>query len=770
MRTANKLQDRSGRVEQPEEISVLDPREKPRADELIEGVEASLLGAHKLEFYSRLQDAHQYRAAWWEGQDSSGRKRKLAGATEDVFPWEGSSDVRIHLIDEVIKERCDLRMVALKRSEMRLLPSDLVLADDEESLQQAAAWRLLMEYYVKETEEEQTRELRRWADIADEFGHGILHVGWRVRTQLEKRLMAGRAVLDVMVQTALAEAEMEAQLEGAEELSEEQARAVASATEARVSALLESEGLREQLAEQLRRMDPEMPEVEAKRLARRLQDPRVEIEEEVEYFAPSVLTSLPRVRALVPFVDVFYPAETQTIKEAEWVAVQEWFTAAELREKIDSEGWDRQFVRQVLEHPGRAVDMTSLTGLGGYPWVMSGAGVGLDVVLLDGTERRNDLFQVLHVYYRATSLGNTPAVYHTVLHGSVRDRVALHDVCEEAHGELPFVELLCEPEAGILLASRGVPEISFTYQQEVKTQRDMRSDWSSLQIKPPAEVPLSMGSRLPDIRPGRMIPRRTTGGMGGITFLQVPGNIDASLEIERGARDSLNEFWARGANVDPDIKLARRQAMLDEFLGKVKRVRRLMFQLAQQYAPERIRVGAIGGLEQRLEVGRDEIQGQVSMDMQFDAADLDFELVEKKIRVLQELIRPMDTEGNMPVYELLRAATTMLLPGWSRTLLRNPLEAQQDERKDELEAIALILAGLEPPYVPGKNHGLRLQVMQEAMQRPAPDGGPSRVQQTLQQSTDVQELWQNRMRFHEFQDDQTRVNPAIGRLGVERVQ
>jgi hypothetical protein len=753
-------------------LGVLQPRQKPAVKTLVDAVEASLLGAHKLEFYSRLQDAHQYRAAWWEGQHASGRK--VADPEEqrpdEIFPWPGASDVRIRLIDEIIKERVDLRMVSMKRAELRLLPSDLMLADDEEGMRRAAGWRLLMEYYLKETAKQSNRELRRWADIAEEFGHSIMHVTWQVRTQLTARELAGLQVLQAMTEQALLEAEAEAQLDGLEELTEEQAMAVASATEARVEALLSDEALVPALMEQLQQLDPQMPEVEARRLARSLQDPNVRLEEPVQYFAPAVLSSLPRLRALTPFVDVFYPAETESMEDAEWVAVQEWLSAPELREKQDSEGWDPRFVKEVLEKPGRAVDMASLTGVGGFPWVMSGAGVGLDVLMTDGTEDRRELFQVLHVYYRATSLGNTPAVYHTVVHGQVPDRAGLHEVCEEAHGELPFVELMCEPEAPLLLASRGVPEVSFTYQQEVKTQRDMRADWSSLQIRPPAEVPISHGSRLPDIRPGRMIPRRTTGGMGGITFLQVPGNIGPSLEIETAAKRSLDEFWGRGPEVDPDVKLARRQSMVDDFLGQVQEVRKKVFQLAQQYAPERIRVGAIGGLEQRLEVSREEIQGQVSMDLQFDAADLDFERVGKKIEILQTLIRPMDTEGNMPVYELLRAATTMLLPSWSRTLLRNPMEAQGDEAEDEKRAMSELLAGIEAPYVPGKNHALRLQLMQEAMQRPGADGGPSRVQQVLQESADVQALWQNRMEFHEFQVQQTQVNPSIGRLGVEPVQ
>ncbi len=772
-------------VAEEHNIERLKPREAPKIDEWIAEMTGALGTANGLSFYDRIQHCRNTRFCIWEGGNWTGTKLpvdKDADEVRDVFPWPGASDNRVPLVDELINERVALMAEATERADKRVLPRDL--NTDEGAGRSAALWQLVANYYDDVAGDYAADEMDRWCDMGEEFGHAVLRVGWRERVELEKRTITVERVKEIAAAAALAVAVSAriGEIQAAGEpvpppdesglppvLTPEELASIETAAATDVEAMLADPELREQFVAQLVEADPDMPESEARFVATRLRRDR-----EAEYYARTVIEAAPRPRALMPFIDVFYPPMTTCLEEARWIAEVEWVSGVQLRERVVNEGYDERWVEKVIEvGAGR-----SFQAVDDYAeWVLSGGSVGTSLSDLGGGEagiadtkaeddrEKEKLFQIVHLYYRATTIEGVPALYRTVLHGQVGEGMfGLHECQPDAHGRYPYVEYKREKLAPYLTGSRGIGEVTFTDQREVKIQRDMRSDLASLTVKPPVEVPWALRGKKLDLRPGRQVPRNmTAGAQGGVEWMKPPGGAEQSREIEDAARAGFDRYWGRGAEVDAEVKLVMRQRMVRQWFRAVRRVKLLEFALIQEYAPEEIRASAVRGVPVSLAVPKAEIQGQVAIDLVFDAADLDAELLGKKLELLVNGLRPLDATGILRPEAVVRMAVRSFLPGWADELLGDPVAVEQDEIDDEQKAVSLMSLGIEPRPVPGRNHALRLQVLADAM------GGPNsrRLQEIMASTPEVAELFKKRAAFHQFQVDQYQVNPDVGRLGVE---
>jgi hypothetical protein len=749
-------------------LSQLDPREKLNPEQLLKDLRGALLRANEAGFYTRLLLNLNTRYCRWDNQSEDGRKwkkdeRKLKpGDTPEVFPFPGASDARVRKVDEIIRERVGFTQAAYDRAEMRIGPRDLKV--DEDLVEQSARWGMVANYYIEDNERELRRQARRWSDLAETYGHGVLFNGWKVTSQQDRRTISSEQLMQLVGAVAVQLARQAAEAAGRQLTPDEEGMALRGAM-LQLERMIQDEGQRGALEQALMRFDPQMTPSEARRVATGLKRTG-----EAVYYVPTVRQAGPVTRALTPFVDVFYPPETVTLREALWIAMPEWVSDVELRERVVSDGYDKAWVDAVIDKgAGLCFDWSTEVAMAQFDWVASGGSVGKALAAsLKRTESR--MWQIMHVYYRATTKSGVPALYHTVLFGAVNDQAGLHECCEHAHGQYPFVERMAQPERDCLLDCEGVGEISFTYQQEIKVQRDMRVDFASLTIQPPCFVPLNHVGGSMDFRPRKQIPIRQTGGMGKPEFVKVPGDARGSQEVEDTTAKSLDKLWFRGPEVDPEVKLTMRQNLVSDFLADLKAARKMMWENIQQFASQEVKAGVVGGVPVSLETTREQIQGATSLTMYFDVGDLDPGLVEKKAKLFKEVVAPLDRKGLLPTEEVMKVVLAGVAPGWARLLQRDPNKVAEDERKDEEEILSRMLNGIQSPYVPGKDHQLRLQVIMEALGRTTEKGQPTRVRQILETDADVQELVKRRIQFHEFQIKQYTENPDIGRLGVEPVE
>lgn len=775
----------------------LSPREKlteTQIETMITEIRDALQEAHALDYFERMELNHDTRHAWWPGQTNDGRKWKneeRAAAFNrfvpgqkppEVFPWNGSSDVRVRLVEELIREHNTWKRLAMHRRTERVGPRNL--SPDRNPQEAAALWGQVSAYYDDVTKHDLRAEIARWTDISHEYGHALLHIGWETENQTVKKTLDAEALQAAVREAAVREAEAVSLADWLSEggssenfpgLDAEQAMLVSESAEDRLAEMIADDTL-ESLVNELRKFDSEMPLDEARRVARSL-----EWGKPAEYYAVTELAAQPCYRALTYGVDCLFPPTSKNVKAMPWIVMPEWVTEVDLRGRINDPHfpYDEEAVEEVLKHPGKAfAKLDELVG--GYAsWVLSGGHVRAGV-LEDKTKKHE--FQILHVYYTACAVGNVRALYHTVLHGQVPGMAIYHECCEHAHGRKPFVSCQTELHAPYLLASRGYGEISFTDQDELKQQRDSCSNNAQIKIKPPIKVPLQLagGTASADLRPGLKIPSKS--GTNSYEKVDVGGDSGDSQLVQQSILDAFNALWFRGAKVDSDVKRAFRDVLVMEFLTSMEAVKEMTFKLVQEFSPRRIRASFFNGLSTPLDASREDIQGQVSIEIDYDVGMMDPELMDKRFKALGQTLQ-FDNQNLINREPILRATIATLLPAYYKEIVARSEDRQGDETRDEQSILAQILNGTlvdeASTLIPGTNHALRLQIMQRVFGLRADkkgqviasapvgaDGQASRAQRAFMEDPAVQRLVLNRLKFHAFQITQQE-NAVTGRLGVE---
>ena len=79
--------------------------------------------------FARIDRVEQVRYCRWAGQTDDGKKWNDANRNKPAFPWDGASDTRIPLADEVINGLVDLCSTSFWRSMLRVSPSNVSQLD-----------------------------------------------------------------------------------------------------------------------------------------------------------------------------------------------------------------------------------------------------------------------------------------------------------------------------------------------------------------------------------------------------------------------------------------------------------------------------------------------------------------------------------------------------------------------------------------------------------------------------------------------------------------
>src|SRR5690606_1442761 len=123
-----------------------------------------------------------------------------------------------------------------------------------------------------------------------------------------------------------------------------------------------------------------------------------------------------------------------------------------------------------------------------------------------GVDTVEELYHVVCGYYRETDVNNLPTIYYTIFCPDVttdanNNKVVLyHDILPLNPVRYPFEIITRERTSRQLLSSRGIPEVAFAWQREMKFQRDSRIDRTTLTTVPPRSEERRGGK---DCRPTR---------------------------------------------------------------------------------------------------------------------------------------------------------------------------------------------------------------------------------------------------------------------------
>jgi hypothetical protein len=203
------------------------------------------------------------------------------------------------------------------------------------------------------------------------------------------------------------------------------------------------------------------------------------------------------------------------------------------------------------------------------------------------------------------------------------------------------------------------------------------------------------------------------------------------------------------------------QFLIDGWLGEIEQLAGMTLQLDQQYMPDEI---AIRVMNAPVRMSRQEIQGQYDLQVTFDARNLNSELLKEKLELINTFVLPLDRFGSVDLARMVQMTLGAVDPTMADAVLQSVEAASQAQVAEEQDVLAKMVAGIEVPMEPqpGMNYGLRMQVLQEAVQK-----NPE-LQQMISGRPVLQKMVQTRLEFLCFQAQQQQ-NAVTGRVGAKPV-
>lgn len=749
-------------------LSLLSPRKKPDCGRLLNDLKDALNRASAINIWNRVQHNHYTRYLWWPGSvqdtDWSVRKMPIPGQ-KPPLPWPNAANLKVRICDAVVKDWCDLIGVADSRAMPHILPTMMDPADSEK-MDKAGGWGAVYEYYAERCELELHRAKSAWREIAWEYGHSLLYVGWRRQKEIRKRTLDAQTVFNL-----IAAIEINAGVDP-RTASADAAAAIMFEEETLVAALLE--------------IDPDMSIAEAKRVAAKLPDGKP-----VDYSVAVVVSEQPDVKALINGLHAFCPPETTDAQSALFWVLPEWVSDVEMRARVQSEGWDEEAVEKIIKDavPGRATFFDTMS-FGTYlaqpiNWALTGGMIGMGVAAWDPVGETNcRQWQLLKVLYRATDPATgVPVQYETIFHPDQTDYPVLHEWSTRAKAGYPICDYKREESAPTLWDSRGVGEVVYSEQQEMKEMADFCYNNAQITLRPPYEVSSRSEMSSKELTPGLKVITSSSFG-NGLKKVDIGGDSRPAIEVQKMALYRVNDYFKRGNSdeMDPIAKTVAQQARINDYMKCAKRAMRMLFSTIQQFAPANIKAAAVNGEPSNLDLTSADIQGDFSVFMEFDVTDLDPKAIEARAKMVREFMAPLDNQGAIQVQPLLKMLMMCAFPKAWKSMIADVNEAKQQQTKIAVDNALRVLNGIEAEYVSGGNPKLRAQITKSIFTMPTLDENgqpmvdentgqviPGRPSNLYNTSPDVRALADNLMKHEEFEAAQ-QDNREVGRKGVKQMQ
>jgi hypothetical protein len=641
----------------------------------------------------------------WPGQSEDGRKWSGAQGKQP-WPWSGASDVRVRLADNIISDNTALLCNAFFKSRVQVQPVESMDADKRAAAEAVMKW-LMFQHCLDDLR----REVKLAAQFRETYGLAVMAVDWVQNTRTEIKSFS---------------------IEDAQMMLEQ-------SQDPNLAALLEvvMDPLQEETAAEL--LGQIIPELGKVSKVREFRDKGL-----VQWEEPYVFESKPVWTALEAWEDVIFPIQTFSLQRAAFVARRELLTEVELRERGAVEGWDEEWIEAASQHKGQLKR------------------ISLNIHRTDQFlyEQLRDMCEIWHVYRKENDpKTNAIRVTRSVVSYHVTDKVAVHELLPYAHGQYPFIELPRERATRPLLESRGIPELVQTAQEEIKIQRDFRSDRASISILPPVKVPANRGKFDLVLGPGMQIPERRP---GEIEWMNPPRPDMGSIEVEAATRADVDNYFGRISDAVPQQRyMLHTQELIDSWLIDMKLCIAQTMALAQQYmTPEEV-ARITGNAQLAFNASPQDIRGRFDITAEFDARLLDNEALGAKLDYLAKVLVPLDSFGVIDRAGLVKYMFQAVDPNLAGLLVQDIGAATAAEQEDEQGAFAKIAAGTEPPLREGgQNAQVRLQTLQQIIQ-----SNPA-VQQRYQQDEIFRSMIDARAQAFQFQLQQQQ-NAVIGRTGAQ---
>lgn len=666
---------------------------------------------------TRVDNNDAVRFCKWSGQTDDGKKWSSTRPDgEQVFPFEGASDVRVRLVDSTVNEIVAMLTTAFERGTLNVSGVDV---GDAQSA--AVATELMTWVRENKLKTDLQREAELLAQYGQQYGWGVAHVAWdqKTGTRMQKITMPEVA-----------------------QLAQQAAAQNPNSIIAQIPQLVMNPETEQQAADIITTVLPDMTIRDARAFVKGLREEGVG-----EYEEEYVQRNLPVVTALKPFDEVSFPPETIDLQRARCIFRREYFTEVELRAMVANAGWDQEFVDKASVTQGR------------QSW-FNNPNLVTTSLNVSGTVRNDHLIEIVHAYARSLSDKGTPAIYYTVICPQLGEELyGKHELLDYAHGEYPFVEYRRERVRRAICESRGIPELAMTDQDEIKAQHDSIRDRTAFTTLPPIKVKKRIGM-VNKIGPAVQLP--VTQG-DDYTFMEPPrSNIqEAMVVIQQVESRHANYFGLQHAAVPPAKAASLMQKEVNNWFGTWSKIFHQVFQLCLQYMPEQ-EIQRITG--ETMPKNISEIAGCFDYILKFDVREMNDEYVMKKLQAISQFVIPLDAGGVIDRNKLIKAITSAISPDAAKEMVIDQAGASQQMFKQVQSDIGMMMLGNEALYTENDPAAqTKLEYVQQVMQ------SNPKAQSAAQQDQNFQQLLQKYVKNLQFSMTQQK-NKQVGRIGVEPMQ
>ena len=649
------------------------------------------------EWLDRSQRDYDVRNCMWSGKSDDFKKHSNLSSTGDVFPWDGASDQEIRMVDNQINKCVAMVMNAVRQAHIVATPVE------SGDIERANVISMFLRWLINTKMEE----------FYDQLELGLNHF-------FEKGLMCHYVWYD------------------SQDLKQQQTIRLDEIAQAlpQIAQAIQDGSMDEELSAALKDQF-NVSKSKAKAMLR-------ELRKEGTTTVPVTrqVVNRPRLKALAPDEDVFWPNYTIDPQEAPYVFHVLHMTPEQLRAKIASESWDEEFVEKAMElsqHTQRDDTLYNVRQM--------------DEVIRDDDET----IRIVYCYQRLLDEDDIPGIYCPIMHPDVPDLYAKHELLDYAHGKYPFVITKYEQTSKRLYSSRSIPELGEPLQQVMKIETDSMIDRQSLATLPPLEHPL--GRPPTKWGPGVRVPYRTP---GEIRWADTPRFDGGNVEVRRYIQEMFDKYFGNFApGVDQVESQNKQQAVINKVFTHLKYVLEQVWTLYQQYGPD-AEFFRVTGMQDVQKFSKGRPGERFDFYLQFDVATQDPKQMLERVKAIAELAPALDRSGTLDTEKLLQLAVGQIMPGASEKIIIPKETASQKAVDEERQTIAELVAGVPPNVRPQDAHEMKMQVFQQWLSQPD-------IQQKAQQDPALQERIQNYMQQRQMQITQKQ-NAQIGRLGAAPTQ
>lgn len=413
----------------------------------------------------------------------------------------------------------------------------------------------------------------------------------------------------------------------------------------------------------------------------------------------------------------------------------EWLTEEQLREKIESDGWDAKWVEDTLSHPGADF-------------------YNSENVQAGHDEDYKDLYNVCWCYTAETNDYGETVRYVTVLSNADGSAFGKR-VLSSRRGKWDTVLFRREVLSTNIVEGRGLAEICAPDQGLIKQICDRENDAAIIGSLPPI-VEKGSQAKKAVFQPFGRIP---IGSSDEIKFMAPPQFPATAKDRVKEIKDELLDYLGI-SNGETNVS-ERTKATVRDILLQFKDLFVTMIEVAQENATDELLAGVtddgdVKGLK------REDITGIFGVKLILDPDNLDGEKLIKKLTTFSQILG-MDKRGEVDTSPVLRHALYTLFPEISKRSIKPADRLLADDLANEQENFVKIKAGVMPQMNTegGWNYAARIQFWQDLQAN-----NPEAIATMSPTSQQMMQQWLEALNQQQTQFGE---NAQIGKTGVEGV-